>query len=89
MTTIQIDEKTKKKLLEIGGELQARMKKNISFNDTITFLIDTYRGKLGLSALLPLYGSLNKDANGVRRILVELKKEEETRLERLTGRSNH
>ena len=80
MTTIQIDEETKKKLLEIGGELQARLKKNISFNDTINFLIDEYRGKLRLSSLLPFFGSLNEDPEEVRKIFSELRKEEETRL---------
>ena len=84
MTTIQIDEETRKKLLEIGGELQARLKKNISFNDAINFLIDEYRGTFGLSSLLPLFGSLNADPEEVRKIFSELRKEEDARLERFT-----
>lgn len=88
MTTIQIDEETKKRLLEIGGELQARLKRNISFNDTIKFLINDHSEGFRLTALLPLFGSLNTEPNEVRSIYLELRKEEEARLERLAGRSN-
>jgi len=88
VTTIQIDEETKKRLLEIGGELQAQLKRNISFNDTIKFLINEQCEGFRLSALLPLFGSLNTEPDDVRRILLDLRKEEEARLERPVGRPN-
>ena len=45
MTTIQIDEETKRRLLEISGRLQIQLKKNITFNDTIQYLIDRHEGQ--------------------------------------------
>ncbi|MEX2706777.1 MAG: hypothetical protein Q6352_016210 [Candidatus Freyrarchaeum guaymaensis] len=45
MSTIQVDEETKKKLLEIAGRLQAELKRNVTFNDAIKFLIDEFEEK--------------------------------------------
>ena len=45
MSTIQVDEETKKKLLEIAGRLQAELKRNFTFNDAIKFLIDEFEEK--------------------------------------------
>ncbi|MHA1580859.1 MAG: hypothetical protein ACTSUQ_14700 [Candidatus Freyarchaeota archaeon] len=45
MSTIRVDEETKKKLLEIAGRLQAEFKRNVTFNDAIKFLIDEFEEK--------------------------------------------
>jgi hypothetical protein len=87
MSTIQVDEETKRKLLEIAGRLQAELKRNVTFNDAIKFLIDQYEGKKDFSALRPFFGILKKSPEGVRRILAELRDEEEKRLEKFTRQS--
>ncbi|WXG41561.1 MAG: VapB-type antitoxin [Candidatus Freyarchaeum deiterrae] len=88
MSTIQVDEETKRKLLDIAGRLQSELKKNVTFNDAIRFLIDEYEGKKDFSALRPFFGVLKKSPEEVRRILTELRDEEEKRLEKFTGQSS-
>ncbi len=87
MSTIQVDEETKIKLLEIAGRLQSELKRNITFNDAIKFLISEFEGRKDFKALLPLFGILKKSPEEARGILAELRSEEETRLEKLTGQS--
>lgn len=87
MTTIQIDEETKRRLLEISGRLQIQLKKNITFNDTIQYLIDNLEGQKDLQDLIPLFGFLKTENQEARRLLTELRTKEEERLGRLTGKS--
>ena len=87
MTTIQIDEEIKRKLLEISGRLQIQLKKNITFNDTIQFLIDRHEGQRVLKDLTPLFGFLKTENQEARKLLTELRNKEEERLGRLTGKS--
>jgi len=87
MTTIQIDEETKRRLLEISGLLQIQLKKNITFNETIKYLIDNLEGQKGLQDLIPLFGFLKAENQEARRLLTELRTKEEERLGRLTGKS--
>ncbi len=82
MFTVQVDEETKRKLLEIAGWLQAELKRNVTFNDVIRFLIDQYEGKKDFNVLRSFFGILKKSPEGVRRILAELRDEEEKRLEK-------
>lgn len=88
MSTIQVDEETKRKLLEIAGQLQAELKRNVTFNDAIKFLIEEFEGKKDFSALRPFFGILKKNPEEVRMILAELRAEEEERLEKFTGQSS-
>ena len=87
MTTIQIDEETKRRLLEISGRLQIQFKKNITFNDTIQYLIDSHEGQKVLKDLTPLFGFLRTETQETRQLLTELRNEEEERLGRLAGKS--
>lgn len=87
MTTIQVDEEIKRKLLEISGRLQIQLKKNITFNDTIQYLIDTHEGQRVLKDLTPLFGFLKTENQEARRLLTELRNEEEERLGSLAGKS--
>jgi hypothetical protein len=87
MTTIQIDEETKRRLLEISGRLQIQLKKNITFNDTIQYLIDRHEGQRVLKDLTPLFGFLRTEKQEARKLLTELRNNEEERLGRLTGKS--
>ena len=87
MTTIQIDEETKRRLLEISGRLQIQFKKNITFNETIQFLIDNLEGQKDLHDLIPLFGFLKTEDQEATRLLAELRTEEEERLGRFTGKS--
>ncbi|MBS7250562.1 MAG: hypothetical protein KIH08_08225 [Candidatus Freyarchaeota archaeon] len=88
MSTIQVDEETKRKLLEIAGRLQAELKRNVTFNDAIKFLIEQYEGKKDFSALRPFFGILRNSPGEVRRILGELREEEGKRLEKFTRQSS-
>ncbi|MDF1540914.1 MAG: hypothetical protein P1Q69_18605 [Candidatus Thorarchaeota archaeon] len=45
MTTISINEETRKELLKIAGEIQAKTKKRVDFDKVIRFLIDVYELK--------------------------------------------
>nr|MDO8080035.1 hypothetical protein [Candidatus Freyarchaeota archaeon] len=85
MSAIRVDEETRRKLLEIAGRLQADLKQNVTFNDAIKFLIDEYEGKKNFSALRPFFGVLKKSPDEVRRLLAELRAEEDKRLEKFTG----
>ena len=87
MTTIQVDEEIRRKLLEISGRLQIQLKKNITFNDTIQYLIDRHEGQRVLKDLKPLFGILKTENQEARRLLTELRNEEEERLGRLAGKS--
>ena len=87
MTTIQIDEETKRKLLEISGRLQIQFKKNITFNDTIQYLIDSHEKQRVLKDLIPLFGFLRTEGREARQLLTDLRKKEEERLGRLAGKS--
>ncbi|GAG13630.1 unnamed protein product, partial [marine sediment metagenome] len=42
MTTITIDEETKKELLKIAAQLQIKKKEKINYNTAIKFLISNY-----------------------------------------------
>jgi len=85
VSAIRVDEETRRKLLEIAGRLQADLKQNVTFNDAIKFLIDEYEGKKNFSALRPFFGVLKKSPDEVRRLLAELRAEEDKRLEKFTG----
>ena len=87
MTTIQIDEEIKRKLLEISGRLQIQLKKNITFNDAIQYLIENHEGQRVLKDLIPLFGFLKTENLETRKLLAELRNQEEERLGRLAGKS--
>lgn len=87
MTTIQVDEEIKRKLLEISGRLQIQLKKNITFNDTIQYLIDKHEGQRVLKDLTPLFGFLKTENQEARKLLTELRNKEEERLGSLAGKS--
>lgn len=42
MTTISVKEDTRKKLLQIAGEIQKRTQERVDFDTVIRFLIDAY-----------------------------------------------
>ena len=42
MTTITIDDETKKELLKVAAQLQIQRKEKINYNTTIKFLINNY-----------------------------------------------
>ncbi|MGQ9720411.1 MAG: hypothetical protein ACUVXA_03720 [Candidatus Jordarchaeum sp.] len=67
-------------ILEIVGRLQAELR-NFTFNDAIKFLIDEFEGKKDCSALRLFLGVIKKSPEEVRRILAELRTEEQKRLE--------
>ena len=51
MTTITIDEKTKKELLKIAAQLQIQRKEKINYDSAIKFLIENYMRKKNPSKL--------------------------------------
>ena len=83
MTTIQVDEETKKKLLEIAGQLQSKLKRNITFNDAIEYLLKENKPK-PLEELIQLFGILKSTPKDTREVFHSLREQEEQRLERLT-----
>lgn len=57
MSTIYVSPETKKELIKISGELQARWGHRVNFDDVIKFLIKCYRSRQRRKELFELFTS--------------------------------
>lgn len=85
MTVVQISEETKQKLVEVAAKLQMSIKRKVSFDEAVKFLIEQYEGKKPNTELFySFFGCLKgHDIKKAYDDLKELRKEEEKRLDRL------
>jgi len=82
-TTIQVDEGTRRQLLKVASELQGRLGRKVSFDETIMALIEQARGTADCRARFEgLFGSMAGDRLAWPE-LRKLRKSERKRLERL------
>lgn len=86
MATIQISKQTQKKLFEVAAKLQLRLKRRVSLDETIMYLLDQHEGGRDEEKFASFYGCARGDeAEKARKVLHELRSEEEVRLEKLSG----
>lgn len=85
MTVVQISEETKKKLVEIAGKMQISVKRKVSIDEAVKFLVEQYEGKKPNAELFySFFGCLKGyDIKKAYDELKVLRREEEKRLERL------
>lgn len=81
MVTIQVSEDVKIRLLKLAAQLQMKLGKRVSLDDAIRYLLKSIRDKDKLNSF---YGCLSGEkVEEARRLLKELRDEEEKRLEKL------
>jgi hypothetical protein len=77
-----VDGRTKKELFAVAADLQRTLGRKTSLNDAIHHLIQLYRGAgRDVQLMLSLFGSL-RPSSEARKILADLRKEEDQHLER-------
>lgn len=83
MTTVQVEEETKKHLFSIAAELQSKRGQKTSLDDTIKYLINAYHAeKRDIPKMLSLFGCVTQTQKA-RTLLRELRAREEQKLEKL------
>ena len=86
MSTIQVDEETKKMLFKIAAELQQRSGSKVSLSEAIRHLLETYRkSQIDREKILSLFGCLRGEDGTARTLLRNLRQGEERKFEALTG----
>ena len=86
VSTIQVEDDVKKELFSVAAEIQSKLGKRVSLGEAIKVLLEAYRTKeRDVAKMLSLYGCLGQ-ASEARRLLAELRAEEERDLERLAGK---
>ncbi|RLI42334.1 hypothetical protein DRO59_04520 [Candidatus Bathyarchaeota archaeon] len=84
LSTIQVEDEIKRQLFSIAAELQSKKGKKTSLNEAIKHLISIYLSrKRDVRRMLSLFGCLGSEPKA-RKLLKELRVEEEERLEKLT-----
>ncbi len=75
MTTVRVDRETKKDLLKISAKLQVKKGENVTFNETIKYLIKQYK-KGEREEIEDLFGILaEEDVEDTRKLVRQLRKE--------------
>jgi len=88
MSTVQVEDDVKRELFAVAAELQSRLGRRVSLNETIRMLLKAYRSKeRNVARMLSLFGSLGS-ASESRKLLTELRAEEEMNLGRLARKHN-
>lgn len=86
MSTIQVDDDVKRELFTVAADLQSKLGRKVSLSEAIVMLLEAYRTReRNVAKMLSLYGCLGQ-ASEARRLLAELRAEEERDLERLAGK---
>jgi len=79
MVTLQVSEDTKIRLLKLAARLQLRYGRRVSIDETIRYLLRLLRNE---DLLLSFYGCLKgENVEEARKLLKDLRREEEARLE--------
>ena len=83
VTTIQLDEDTKEQLAAIARKLGMELKKNVTYNETIKYLLQLYPNLCDKSKLSSLRGVISyKEAINSLKELRDLDKKREKSLQR-------
>ncbi len=83
-TTIQVSRRTKRELVKFVSELQLKLGRRVSFDEAIlTLLRERKRSYPARRELRSFKGILSREEGEVRRLLEDLRREEERRLEML------
>jgi len=83
VTTVQVNERTRRELLKIAAELEARLERRVSFDEAIMTLIEqAKRVNAARTRFETLYGTLGPDDEAWLE-LRRLRREERERLERI------
>lgn len=83
MTTVQVEEETKKHLFSIAAELQSKRGQKTSLDDTIKHLINAYCAeKRDIPKMLSLFGCITQTQKA-HTLLRELRTKEEQKIEKL------
>ncbi len=86
MATIQISKETQKKLFEVAAKLQLKLRRRVSLDETIRYLLTLHEGGRRKEKFASFYGCARGDeAEKARKLLYELRAEEDARLEKLGG----
>lgn len=85
MAVVQISEETKRKLVEVAAKLQMSIKRKVSLDEAVKFLIEQYEGKKSnVELFYSFFGCLKGyDTTKAYEDLKELRREEEKKLDRL------
>jgi len=85
MAVVQISEETKRRLVEVAAKLQMSVKRKVSLEEAVRFLIEQHEKKKHDPELFySFFGCLKGyDIGKAQADLRELRREEEKRLERL------
>ncbi len=87
-STVQVEDDVKRELFAVAAELQSKMGRRVSLSEAIRVLLKAYRSKERNTArMLSLFGSLEPPSEA-RKILKELRAEEEMDLGHLARKHN-
>ena len=77
LSTVQVDEETKKKLFSYAAKLQEKSGRKVSLSEAINNLLDSQESdRLDKSKVLSLYGILKGEEADARKALGELRQEQ-------------
>jgi cell fate regulator YaaT (PSP1 superfamily) len=89
MVTVQVDEKVKKILFAFAAELQQKSGSKVSLSEAIRQLLEARQvDTRDKEKILSLYGCLKGEDMEARILLRDLQKEENIRLDAITGKLN-
>jgi len=89
MTTVQVDEETKRELVRYASNLQARLGRKVSFDEAIKTSLEEAKGlEEARTKFASLYGSLSGE-KGVWEDLENMKRKERLTLERKATQSKN
>ena len=88
VSTVQIDDDVKKELFAVAAVLQSKLGRRVSLGEAIEVLLEAYRAKeRDMAKMLSLFGCLGP-APEARKLLREIRAEEERGLEDLARKHN-
>jgi hypothetical protein len=88
MSTVQVEDDIKKELFAVAAELQSKLGRRVSLSEAVRVLLETYRAnERDMAKMLSLFGCLGPASEG-KKLLGEIRAEEEKSLEHLTRKHN-
>jgi len=83
VSTVQVEDGVKRELFAVAAELQSKLGRRVSLSEAVKVLLDAYRAsRRDEKRMLLLFGCL--EPTPARRLLREIRAEEETALEHAT-----
>jgi len=88
MSTVQVEDDIKKELFAIAAELQSKLGRRVSLSEAVRMLLETYKAnERDVAKMLSLFGCLVPIPEA-KKLLREIRAEEEKELEHLTRKPN-